>query len=284
MQRYYDGNFDSSDTSDYSSDTPKSIEPTHSDLDMLRGLFGDPNIQDTRAWIRQGYVDDTDAASTLSDAIDQLPHYDWPDDAPDTIVLDRYGHQLHLTREESYEYFPRSNNYRDDGGTFSTYDDNDPAFMSDFINLRPSNSLFRLAPYREWYRLHIFAHWIAEGSRLHSVQLTLAELIEIWKRYRHPEAHNFNFNPLNSNENNYYSSSNNSDEENDLTSAHIIDSTTDYPSTVLTPPSTPRSGSSLDTGTPPIDHGTRDSELLFTAEMTPPSSPIDSDIGDMEDM
>jgi hypothetical protein len=258
-------------------------EPTNYNLDMYRSTFGSHTIQDPRTWIRQGYVEDTDAASTLSDAIDQLSPYDWPDDAPDTIVFEGCGHYLELSREEHYELFPRQNNYRDDGGTHPIHDSSDQSYLSDFTNLRPSNTLLRTEAYSEWYRKYIFARWLEELPRLHSVQLTLAELIDIWQKYRHHEVHNFNSNTLNSNEHNYTSSSS-SDGGQDSVQGYpnLIG---DYPQTVLTPPGTPTSGSSLDTATPPIDHDVNNYyNTMLTADMTPPSSPVNSDIGDGADM
>ena len=51
-------------------------EPTNYNLDTYRSTFGSCTTQDPRTWIRQGYVEYTDAASVLSDAIDQLSPFD----------------------------------------------------------------------------------------------------------------------------------------------------------------------------------------------------------------
>ena len=247
-------------------------------LDTYRSIFVNRDIQDPRTWIRQGYVEDTDAASTLSDAIDQLPPFDWPDNAPDTITLECRNHWIDVSREEYYVEIPRERNYHDDGGMHPTIGRDDKPHLSDFVNLRPSISLFKIIPYREWYRTNIFAHWLAERPRLHSVQLTLSELIDIWQSYRHHEVHNFNSNTLNSNEQNYSSSSNNSDEEPNPSG--------DYPYTTMTSPSTPRSGSSLQTGTPPIDYEDtlNHSDMMMTMDLTPPPSPTESMCGREADM
>ena len=59
----------------------------------------------------------------------------------------------------------------------------------------------------------------------------------------------------------------------------------DYPQTVLTPPGTPTLGSSLDTATTPIDHDVNHYyNTMLTADMTLPSSPVNSDIGDGADV
>jgi hypothetical protein len=253
-------------------------DTTNRSLDAYRSIFANQDIQDFRTWIRQGYVEDTEAASTLSDAIDQLPPFDWPDDAPETITLECPNHFIDVSREEQFVEIPRRINYRDDGGTHSTIDSDDTLYLSDFLNLRPSISLLKITPYREWYRTHIFAQWLAERPRLHSVQLTLTELVDIWQRYRHHEVHYFNPNILNSNEHNYTSSSNNSDSD-------PIPSC-DYPYTTMTPPGTPRSGSSLQTGTPPMDYEAtlQFSDMMMTMDMTPPPSPTESILAQGEDM
>ena len=185
------------------------------------------------------------------------------------------NHFIVVSREEHYQELPRMINYHDDGGTHQTIDRNDRSYLSD---LRPSISLFKITPYREWYRTHIFAHWLAERPRLHSVQLTLAELIDIWRSYRYYEVHNFNPNILNSNKQNYTSSSNNSDGESNPSG--------DYPYTTMTPPSTPRSGSSLQIGTPPMDYDNilQYSDMMMTMDLTPPPSPTESILAQEEDM
>ena len=122
------------------------------------------------------------------------------------------------------------------GGTHPIHDSSDQSYLPDFTNLRPSNTLFRTEAYSVWYRTHLFAQWLEELPRLHSNQLTLAELINIWQNYRHHEVHNFNFNTLNSNESN-------SDGGQDSAQGYP-NPTGDYPQTVLTPPGNPTSGSS----------------------------------------
>ena len=257
---------------------PLEDEPTIYNLDMYRSIFGSSTIEDPRTWIRQGYVEDTDAASTLSDAIDQLSPYDWPDDAPDTIELVGYGTFLDLSREDHYEVYPRMTNYRQDGGAHPTANSNDLSYLTDYPNLRPSHSLFRREPYREWYRIHVFEHWLTERPRMHSVQLMLTDLIDMWYRYRHHDAHNCNFNPLNNNESNLASSSSDDSDEPPNWEHGGQDITIEYPSTVLTPPSTPRSGSSSEIDMTLYDYIADDSEATHTIDMTPPPSPI-PDIG-----
>jgi hypothetical protein len=97
--------------------------------------------------------------------------------------------------------------------------------------------------------------------------------------------HIFNFNTLNSNEHNYTSSSS-SDGGLDSVQGYPNNLIGDYPQTVLTPPGTPTSGSSLDTATPPIDRDVNHyyNNTMLTADMTPPSSPVNSDIGDGADI
>ena len=65
----------------YRHNTQPTEDPTINNFDMYRSTVGSRNNQDTRTWIRQGYVEDTDADSTLPEAIDQLSSFDLPDDA-----------------------------------------------------------------------------------------------------------------------------------------------------------------------------------------------------------
>ena len=109
-------------------------------LDTYRSIFVNHDILDSRTWIRRSYVEDIDDASNLSDAIDQLPPFEWPDNAPDTITLECPNHFIDVSREEHYVELPHMINYHDDGGTHPTIDCNDRSYLSDYGNLRPSIS------------------------------------------------------------------------------------------------------------------------------------------------